>query len=126
MYAIPKKLKVGVIGATGMVGQRFLTLLADHPYFDVIKLAASARSAGKSYEAALDGRWKLEEQMPAQFKDMIVANAADVDEFSKDLDFVFCAGRYESRRNRPSETAYAKQKPSSRTTRPAAGWQTSR
>ncbi|HHX54041.1 MAG TPA: aspartate-semialdehyde dehydrogenase [Clostridiales bacterium] len=108
MYAIPKKLKVGVIGATGMVGQRFLSLLADHPYFDVIKLAASARSAGKSYETALDGRWKLSEQMPAQFKDMIVENAADVADFSKDIDFVFCAVDMKADETVALETAYAK------------------
>ena len=67
-----EKLKVGIIGATGMVGQRFLTLLNDHPYFDVVLLAASARSAGKTYEEALNGRWKLAEPMPAKYAKMTV------------------------------------------------------
>ena len=70
-----EKLKVGIIGATGMVGQRFLTLLNDHPYFDVVLLAASARSAGKTYEEALGGRWKLAEPMPAKYAKMTVYDA---------------------------------------------------
>ena len=67
-----EKLKVGIIGATGMVGQRFLTLLNEHPYFEVVLLAASARSAGKTYEEALGGRWKLAEPMPEKYADMKV------------------------------------------------------
>ena len=62
------KMKVGVIGATGMVGQRFLTLLADHPYFEVSVLAASARSAGKTYEEAVGERWKMSVPMPEQYR----------------------------------------------------------
>ena len=58
------KLKAGIVGATGMVGQRFITLLADHPYFQISCLAASAKSAGKPYGAAVEGRWKLKEPMP--------------------------------------------------------------
>ena len=59
-----EKMKVGVIGATGMVGQRFLTLLENHPYFEVTALVASPRSSGKTYEEALDGRWKLSAPLP--------------------------------------------------------------
>ena len=85
------KKKVGVIGATGMVGQRFLALLSNHPYFEVTVLAASARSAGKTYEEALGGRWKLEVPMPEEFKNMIVLDASKVDEVAPLVDFVFCA-----------------------------------
>ena len=70
-----EKLKVGIIGAPGMVGQRFLALLEDHPYFEVVLLAASARSAGKTYAEALGGRWKLADPMPACYADMHVYDA---------------------------------------------------
>ena len=67
-----EKMKVGVVGATGMVGQRFLTLLEDHPYFEVTALAASARSAGKTYEEAVGARWKMKTPMPEKYKDISV------------------------------------------------------
>lgn len=86
-----KKKRVGVIGATGMVGQRFLSLLSGHPYFEVTALAASKRSAGKTYTEALGGRWKLETPMPSEFADMIVHDAANIDEMAALVDFVFCA-----------------------------------
>ena len=86
-----EKLKVGIVGATGMVGQRFLTLLADHPYFEVTCLAASARSAGKTYAEAVGSRWKLTEPMPAKFADMKVLDSAEVDTIASLCDFVFCA-----------------------------------
>ena len=66
------KLKVGIVGATGMVGQRFITLLHDHPYFEISALAASARSAGKTYTEAVDGRWKMSVPMPDCVKDMVI------------------------------------------------------
>ena len=72
------KCKVGVIGATGMVGQRFLTLLHEHPYFEVVALAASARSAGKTYREAIGSRWKLKTPMPEEYADMTVIDAADI------------------------------------------------
>ena len=75
-----EKMKVGVVGATGMVGQRFLSLLADHPYFEVIKLAASKNSAGKTYAEALGGRWKLQTPMPEKYADMVVVDAENMDE----------------------------------------------
>ncbi len=86
-----KKLNVGVIGATGMVGQRFLTLLDNHPYFKVTALAASSRSAGKTYEEALGGRWKLKAPIPEFAKKMVVIDASKVEEMKPLVDFVFCA-----------------------------------
>ena len=70
-----EKLKVGILGATGMVGQRFITLLENHPWFEVVTLAASAHSAGKTYEEAIGGRWALDVPMPGEAKDMVVLNA---------------------------------------------------
>ena len=67
-----KKLKVGVVGGTGMVGQRFVTLLDNHPYFEVVAIAASARSAGKTYEEAVGDRWKLKTPMPESVKNIVV------------------------------------------------------
>ena len=72
------KLRAGIVGATGMVGQRFITLLADHPYFEITCLAASAKSAGRPYAEAVKGRWKLQEPMPACVAQMPVADAADI------------------------------------------------
>ncbi len=103
-----KKLKVGVIGATGMVGQRFLTLLDNHPYFDVVALAASARSAGQRYEDALAGRWKLQTPMPEWAKDMPIYDASKVEEFAALCDFVFCAVNMPKDQIKELEYAYAK------------------
>ena len=104
-----EKLKVGIIGATGMVGQRFLTLLNNHPYFEVVLLAASARSAGKTYSEALDGRWKLAEPMPACYADMPVYDAeADFDKITQTVDFVFCAVNMKKDEIRALEEKYAK------------------
>ena len=104
-----EKLKVGIIGATGMVGQRFLTLLNDHPYFDVVLLAASARSAGKTYEEALDGRWKLAEPMPAKYAKMTVYDAeGDFDTIVNTVDFVFCAVNMKKEEIKALEEKYAK------------------
>ena len=83
-----EKMKVGVVGATGMVGQRFLTLLEDHPYFEVTALAASARSAGKTYEEAVGSRWKMKTPMPEKYKKMIVKDAAEIEEMGKLVSFV--------------------------------------
>ena len=86
------KMKVGVVGATGMVGQRFLTLLHDHPYFEVAALAASPRSAGKTYAEAVGNRWKLDIPMPEEYKDMIVVDAeGDIETMKEKCAFVFCA-----------------------------------
>ncbi len=103
-----KKYKVGVIGATGMVGQRFISLLEKHPWFDLCLLAASPRSAGKTYEQALDGRWALETQMPNNVKNMIVYDASNVDEIAPLVDFVFCAVDMSKDEIKKLEEAYAK------------------
>ena len=102
------KMKVGVIGATGMVGQRFLTLLADHPYFEVSVLAASARSAGKTYEEAVGARWKMTVPMPEQYKSMVVVDAANIAEVGSKCSFVFCAVDMKKDEIRAMEEAYAK------------------
>src|SRR5512140_2913161 len=86
-----KKLKVGVLGATGMVGQRFLALLENHPWYDVTLLAASANSAGQKYADASKGRWALKTPPPAKFADLVVKNASDVKDIAGQVDFVFCA-----------------------------------
>ena len=86
-----KQYKVGIVGATGMVGQRFITRLENHPWFEVVTLAASAHSAGKTYEEAIGSRWKMETPMPEFVKHMVVKNVADVEDVVKDVDFVFSA-----------------------------------
>ncbi len=104
-----KQYNVGVIGATGMVGQRFLTLLDNHPWFKVTAVAASARSAGKKYTDALNGRWALDSPMPEYCKDMVVMDAeADVDEIVSRVDFVFCAVDMKKEEIRALEERYAK------------------
>ena len=102
-----EKMKVGVVGATGMVGQRFLTILENHPYFEVIKLAASKNSAGKTYEEALGGRWKLSTPMPEKYKNMTVIDAESIDEM-KDCAFVFCAVNMKKDEIKALEEKYAK------------------
>ncbi len=86
-----KKLRVGVLGATGMVGQRFLSLLEHHPWFEVVVVAASASSAGKRYDEAVKGRWALKQPVPLAAAGLQVRNAADVQGISAEVDFVFCA-----------------------------------
>jgi len=87
-----KKYKVGILGATGMVGQRFVTLLENHPWFEVAALAASPDSAGKSYEEAVINRWKLESEIPEKVKKIqILAVEKDMKKIASDIDFVFCA-----------------------------------
>ena len=102
------KLKVGVIGATGMVGQRFVTLLEDHPWFEVTTLAASARSAGRTYEEAIGGRWKIETPMPERLKGMTVLDAEDVEAVAGGVDFVFSAVNMPKAEIRALEERYAK------------------
>jgi len=103
------KLRAGIIGATGMVGQRFITLLADHPMFEITVLAASARSAGKTYEEALGGRWKLDIPMPEKVAKMVVLDATnDIDKVCEMCDFTFCAVDMKKDEIRALEEAYAK------------------
>ena len=104
-----KKFNVGVIGATGMVGQRFMLLLANHPWFDVKVLAASARSAGKSYQDAVGDKWAFDCEIPEKFRAMTVLDAeADMDEIATQVDFVFCAVNMDKAKIRALEEAYAK------------------
>ena len=104
-----KKFNVGVIGATGMVGQRFLTLLANHPWFNVTALAASSRSAGKAYEDAVGDKWSFEPPIPEQFKKMTVLDAEnDIDKIAELVDFVFCAVNMDKAKIQALEEVYAK------------------
>ena len=102
------KLRAGIIGATGMVGQRFLTLLADHPYFQVTALMASGRSAGKPYRQAVEGRWKLDTPMPEAYGDLMVLDAQDVENNKGLVDVVFCAVNMNKADIVALEEAYAK------------------
>ena len=102
------KVKVGVVGATGMVGQRFLTLLENHPYFEVSALAASARSAGKTYEEAVGERWKMSTPMPEKYKSMVIIDAADISKMAELCSFVFCAVDMKKDEIKALEEAYAK------------------
>ena len=103
-----KQYKVGVVGATGMVGQRFVTLLAQHPWFQITALAASARSAGQTYEKAVGSRWAMQTPMPDSVKDMVVMDAADVQAVADKVDFVFCAVNMKKDEIKALEEAYAK------------------
>ncbi|MCD8002527.1 MAG: aspartate-semialdehyde dehydrogenase [Clostridia bacterium] len=102
------KLKAGIIGATGMVGQRLITLLSEHPYFEISVLAASASSAGKSYAEAIEGRWKMTSPLPDAAANMRVYDAADADTVAGMCDFVFCAVNMGKEETRALEEAYAK------------------
>lgn len=86
-----KKLRAGVIGATGYVGQRFISLLNNHPWFECVAVCASPRSAGKTYEEAVEGRWKIDVEMPEYVKKMVVWGTDKIEDFCKEVDFVFCA-----------------------------------
>ncbi len=104
-----KNYRVGVIGATGMVGQRFLLLLENHPWFDVKVLAASGRSAGKTYEEAVGIRWKMATPMPEKYKNMILMDAeADAEKIVSEVDFVFCAVDMKKDEIKALEEKYAK------------------
>lgn len=103
-----KTYNVGIIGCTGMVGQRFATLLADHPWFNVSVLAASPRSAGKTYEEAIGSRWAMANPLPEKLKNMVVYDAANVQEVAAKADFVFCAVDMPKDQIRALEEAYAK------------------
>lgn len=86
-----EKMKVGILGGTGMVGQRFIALLEDHPWFEVTTIAASPRSAGKTYEEAVGGRWKMDTPMPEAVKKIVVMNVNEVEKVASQVDFVFSA-----------------------------------
>ena len=103
-----RKWRVAIVGATGMVGQRFVSLLADHPWFEIAALAASARSAGKTYEEAVSGRWAFSWPIPDPIKQMTVLDASDVERVTSQVDFVFCAVDMKKDEIRALEDAYAK------------------
>ena len=101
--------KVGVIGCTGMVGQRFVTLMENHPWFKLTAVAASPRSAGKTYAQAVEGRWAMDTPIPEEAKDLVVLNAeADIDKIAGMVDFVFSAVDMKKEEIQALEEAYAK------------------
>ncbi len=103
-----QKLKVGILGGTGMVGQRFISLLENHPWFEVVAIAASPRSAGKTYEEAVGGRWKMTTPMPEAVKSIVVMNVNEVEKVASEVDFVFSAVDMSKEEIREIEDAYAK------------------
>ena len=103
-----EKLRVGILGATGMVGQRFISLLENHPWFEVVTVAASGRSAGKTYEEAVGGRWKMDTPMPEAVRKLVVMNVSDVEKVAATVDFVFSAVDMSKEEIRAIEEAYAK------------------
>lgn len=108
MRQLDRKLKVGILGGTGMVGQRFISLLADHPWFEVVTIAASARSAGKTYEDAVGGRWKMAAPMPEAVKKIVVMDVSEIDKVAETVDFVFSAVDMTKEEIKAIEEAYAK------------------
>ena len=103
-----EKLRVGILGATGMVGQRFISLLENHPWFEVVTVAASARSAGKAYEEAVGGRWKMDTPMPEAVKKLVVMNVSEVEKVASTVDFVFSAVDMSKEEIKAIEEEYAK------------------
>ncbi len=103
-----QKLKVGILGGTGMVGQRFIALLENHPWFEVTTIAASPRSAGRTYEEAVDGRWKIDTPMPEAVKKLIVMNVNEVEAVAAQVDFVFSAVDMSKEEIKAIEEAYAR------------------
>lgn len=103
-----KKIKVGILGATGMVGQRFITLLTDHPWFEIKVLAASAKSAGKFYKTVIADRWKIDVPVPDAISDMIIMDVNQIDEISKKVDMVFSAVDMSKEEIQEIEYSYAK------------------
>ena len=103
-----KKLRVGILGATGFVGQRFITLLENHPFFEVTALAASKNSAGKTYKELMSSRWKLNVEIPDYAKDMVVEDLNNIEKIKEKVDFVFCAVNMDKQETKLLEELYAK------------------
>ena len=103
-----EKLKVGILGGTGMVGQRFISLLENHPWFEVTTIAASPRSAGKTYEEAVGDRWKMDTPMPEAVKKIVVMNVNEVEKVASQVDFVFSAVDMTKEEIKKIEEDYAK------------------
>ena len=102
------KLRVGILGGTGMVGQRFISLLENHPWFEVVLIAASPRSAGKTYEEAVGGRWKMTTPMPEAVKNLVVLDVNEIEKIAAEIDFVFSAVDMTKDEIKAIEEAYAK------------------
>ena len=102
------KLRVGILGGTGMVGQRFISLLENHPWFEVVLIAASPRSAGKTYEEAVGGRWKMTTPMPEAVKNLVVLDVNEIEKIAAEVDFVFSAVDMTKDEIKAIEEAYAK------------------
>ena len=103
-----ERMRVGILGATGMVGQRFVTQLANHPWFEIAALAASPRSAGRTYAEAVEGRWVMAGEIPAAITGTRVADCADIDGISQEADFVFSAISMDKDAIRALEDGYAR------------------
>lgn len=103
-----KKLKVGILGGTGMVGQRFISLLEKHPWFEVVTIAASERSAGKTYAEAVGNRWKMTTPLPESVQNIVVMNVNEVEKVAATVDFVFSAVDMTKEEIKAIEEAYAK------------------
>ncbi len=103
-----EKLRVGILGGTGMVGQRFISLLENHPWFEVVVVAASPRSAGKTYEEAVGGRWKMTTPMPEAVKNLVVLDVNDINTIAEQVDFVFSSVDMSKDEIKAIEEAYAK------------------
>ena len=103
-----EKLRAGIVGATGMVGQRFVSLLADHPWFTVVTLAASERSAGKPYAEAVGGRWAMQTPVPASIGSLVVKDASKIEDVAGSVDLIFCAVDMPKDQTRALEESYAR------------------
>ena len=103
-----EKFKVGILGATGMVGQRFISILENHPWFEVVTVAASPRSEGKTYEEAVEGRWKMDTPIPEAVKGLKLYNVNEVEKVASTVDFVFSAVDMTKDEIKAIEEAYAK------------------
>ena len=103
-----EKLRVGILGGTGMVGQRFISILENHPWFEVTTIAASPRSAGQTYEQAVGGRWKMTTPMPEAVKNIVVKNVNEVEAVASEVDFVFSAVDMTKDEIKAIEETYAK------------------
>ncbi len=103
-----KKFKVGILGATGMVGQRFISLLNEHPWYEVVVVAASSNSAGKTYKEAVSNKWKMDTELPSAVENLIVMNVNDVEKIAAQVDFVFSAVDMTKEEIRNIEDRYAK------------------
>ena len=103
-----EKLRVGILGGTGMVGQRFISLLENHPWFEVVVIAASPRSAGQTYEKAVEGRWKMTTPIPESVKNIVVCDVNEVEKVASQVDFVFSAVDMTKEEIKKIEEDYAK------------------